>query len=321
MIPIYEETSDHIQILEQPSRHIPPHLHKSIEMIYVTHGSFIVGTGTDLFEMKEGDFAVVFPNLIHHYQVFENGDNRHIALLASPSYFGSCAEMLQTYRPENPVIKKEKLHPDITWALRRLEGISRKDHRVFGKLPSIWDDSQPEAAEPFAGSVKKMPVRTRHRSKDGTEKKDPVKDLTGSALNHAFVQILIARALPAFSLNLRSDIRDQDIVYQVVAYVSAHYQENISLTGMAADLGISPFALSRVFSGVFHQNFNRYVNDVRLEHVSVLLMESSLSITEICLDCGFQSQATFNRVFQAKYHMTPREYRNAKTTVAPGNGK
>ena len=41
-----------------------------------------------------------------------------------------------------------------------------------------------------------------------------------------------------------------------------------------------------------------------------MLEYSETPITEICLDAGFQSQRTFNRVFQDVYKMTPREYRN-----------
>lgn len=313
MIPIYEETSDHIQIIEQPSNHIPPHLHKSIEMIYVTAGSFIVGTGVDLFEMKEGDLAIIFPNLIHHYQVFQAGDNRHIALLASPSYFGVYEETLQTYRPQNPVIPGAKLHPDVTYAFQRLMELDSPRHK-YVQQPDFSDQSN--AAETFADFARKNPKASSHKhSKAASSGKSKLDAMSLSALNHAYVQIIFARTIPLLPLISRTDLKDQDIVYQVVAYVSAHYHENITLTKMAADLGISPFALSRVFSGVFHQNFNRYVNDVRLEHVAALLTESTDPITDICLDCGFQSQATFNRVFQTKYHMTPRQYRNEKTAA------
>ena len=34
------------------------------------------------------------------------------------------------------------------------------------------------------------------------------------------------------------------------------------------------------------------------------------SITDICLDAGFESQRTFNRVFRERYKVTSREYRN-----------
>ena len=78
---------------------------------------------------------------------------------------------------------------------------------------------------------------------------------------------------------------------------------------MARDLGFSPYALSRVFSGTFHKNFNTYLNETRLDYACSLLQYSGLSITEIWVNAGFDSQRTFNRVFQTRLHMTPREYR------------
>ena len=34
------------------------------------------------------------------------------------------------------------------------------------------------------------------------------------------------------------------------------------------------------------------------------------NITDICLDAGFESQRTFNRVSRERYKVTSREYRN-----------
>ena len=36
------------------------------------------------------------------------------------------------------------------------------------------------------------------------------------------------------------------------------------------------------------------------------------TIANICYECGFESQRTFNRVFKERYRMTPREYRTKK---------
>ena len=41
-----------------------------------------------------------------------------------------------------------------------------------------------------------------------------------------------------------------------------------------------------------------------------MLEYTDLSITDICLESGFQSQRTFNRAFQERYKMKPREYKN-----------
>lgn len=83
----------------------------------------------------------------------------------------------------------------------------------------------------------------------------------------------------------------------------------MSLDRMARDLGISRFTLSRVFSGTFHRNFNQFLNEQRLNYVTIHLECSDESITDICMIPGFESQRTFNRVFRERYRMTPREYR------------
>ena len=99
-------------------------------------------------------------------------------------------------------------------------------------------------------------------------------------------------------------------MYDAVVYMAKHYgDEEVSLTKMAQDLGYSPFALSRVFSGTFHTNFNQYLNELRLNQAVALLQSSEDSITDVAMNAGFTSMRTFNRVFQERFHTTPREYR------------
>ena len=101
-----------------------------------------------------------------------------------------------------------------------------------------------------------------------------------------------------------------DLVYRAVEYVAANFRKKISLDKMAYDLGISKYVLSRLFSKTFHCNFSTYVNGVRLNYAVSMLSGTNDSITNICYDCGFDSQRTFNRVFKERYRVTPREYRN-----------
>ena len=84
MKPIYEENEETLEIAEQISCHIPPHLHKSMELVSVTEGTLEIGVGTELYHMEKGDFALVFPELIHHYQVFNSESCKAIYALASP---------------------------------------------------------------------------------------------------------------------------------------------------------------------------------------------------------------------------------------------
>lgn len=257
MIPFYEEKKESLYLRHKNSRHEPPHLHNGIEFVYVTEGTLEFGMGEELFHMEQGDLAVAFPEVIHHYQVLTPGRNRGIYLLALPILGGQFLETMQKYCPENPVISKENVHPDIPNALQCL-------------------------------------LRDQARN---------------SILEQAYTQIILARSLPCFQLMEKEKVGSKDMVYQTVSYIARNFREELSLEKMARDMGVSKFTLSRVFSGTFHRNFKQYLNEQRLNYACSLLEYTDRTITEICMDSGFESQRTFNRVFQERYRMTPREYR------------
>ena len=77
--------------------------------------------GQELFHMEEGDFAVLFPEVIHHCQVFSGENNKACYLWAQPILCGQFASVMQKYCPKNPVIKKPQVHRDIVNAIRCLK--------------------------------------------------------------------------------------------------------------------------------------------------------------------------------------------------------
>ena len=69
----YEKRNEGVSVERKKSVHVPPHMHEAIEIIYVTDGTVELGVGQELYHMEKGDFAIVFPNVVHHYQVFDSG--------------------------------------------------------------------------------------------------------------------------------------------------------------------------------------------------------------------------------------------------------
>ena len=118
MLPLYEDMQDNLKILQKKSSHIPPHLHKTLECVYVTEGTLALGVGSELFSMEKGDFAIVFPDLIHHYQVFDTKRSMGRYLFFSPTLSGTYLTDLQQFCPANPVIKSNNVHPDVIYALK-----------------------------------------------------------------------------------------------------------------------------------------------------------------------------------------------------------
>ncbi|SEL20268.1 AraC-type DNA-binding protein [Butyrivibrio sp. ob235] len=134
-------------------------------------------------------------------------------------------------------------------------------------------------------------------------------DASSKVLYQSYISIILLRSLPVLKLTERDEKGNGDLIYRTVSYIASNFTKEISLTSMAKDLYVSPFALSRVFSGTFHTNFNRYLNETRFIYAQSLLRYTDQTITEVYENAGFESQRTFNRVFTEKLHMSPREYR------------
>lgn len=260
MYPVYEETSTQIHVVCKDSRHVRPHLHRALEMVYVTEGTLELGVGKELYHMEKGDLGIVFPDMIHHCQVFSEGINRACHILAEPSVCGAFKDELFRRCPREPVIPREALAEDAVYAVGRLMELGRDE----------------------------------------------------AAVGQAYIQVLLARSMPCLALMEKAQQEEGDLVYQMVVYMAAHFREHVTLSMAARDLGVSKYTLSRLFSGIFHRNFNRYLNELRLSCVCELLEYTDRTVTEICLEAGFDSQRTFHRVFRETCRMTPGEYRRKR---------
>ncbi len=109
---------------------------------------------------------------------------------------------------------------------------------------------------------------------------------------------------------------------RILAYLGAHFREQISLDTLAEEMGVSRFHLSHLFSNKLGIGFKEYLNNLRVEHAKGLLRSTDVPISEIYSAAGFENQRTFNRVFRDTTGASPRDYRLHREdygTVAPKN--
>ncbi|MCI9151026.1 MAG: helix-turn-helix domain-containing protein [Lachnospiraceae bacterium] len=105
--------------------------------------------------------------------------------------------------------------------------------------------------------------------------------------------------------------KSQDRMNRVLNYIHLHYASPISLQETAKIFHLSAPYLSSFFKQGMQENFNAYVNRIRLEHAVDELVYTNKSITSITFDNGFASMNALNKLFREKYQTTPREYRKA----------
>lgn len=131
-----------------------------------------------------------------------------------------------------------------------------------------------------------------------------------------YLTLLLTDIFGALSLRSQSGFTDLELEQQLLLYIDSHYTDNLSLSLLSKEFGVSPFRLSRIFSDRLYTTFPKYVNSRRLEYAADMLSGTSLSVTRIGLDAGFGSTRTFFREFRNRYGATPGEYRRLQSAQA-----
>ena len=93
------------------------------------------------------------------------------------------------------------------------------------------------------------------------------------------------------------------------AYIVNHLAERLSTARIARALRINPDYLNRVFRKVHDMTMTEYLHRRRLADGAKLLRETTDSVSEIAMMCGYSSVAHFRRMFERFNGIAPREYR------------
>lgn len=95
-----------------------------------------------------------------------------------------------------------------------------------------------------------------------------------------------------------------------ILYIQDNLSEELSLESVSTVANYSPNYFSEVFKRETGLNFNAYVTELRLSFAQKLLRYSSLTVTEICYECGFHDYSNFMRCFKSHIGISPKKYRD-----------
>lgn len=98
-------------------------------------------------------------------------------------------------------------------------------------------------------------------------------------------------------------------INQVLTYLVDHLAEPLTESHLARYAGMQPSAFSRFFRRHTDIPFIKYLNRLRINRASELLISSDMAVTDICYACGFNNVANFNRQFLGQKAMPPSHYR------------
>jgi AraC family transcriptional regulator len=98
---------------------------------------------------------------------------------------------------------------------------------------------------------------------------------------------------------------------RVIDYLRGNLHRPVKLAELANVACFSEFHFHRIFTAVSGETLNNFTNRLRLEKAARLLRYSEQSLTDIALDCGFSSSATFSRAFRSGYDTSPSQFRKS----------
>ena len=90
-----------------------------------------------------------------------------------------------------------------------------------------------------------------------------------------------------------------------------YLNSELNLSDLASELEMHRNELSQIINKGFQKNFNDFINEFRVDAFKKELENGThkqLSLLGIAMDCGFNSKATFNRVFKKITNTSPTEF-------------
>lgn len=123
-----------------------------------------------------------------------------------------------------------------------------------------------------------------------------------------YATALIGKLLPLCELR-KNEIEEMSTLSEIMKYCNLHFRERLSLSALERELHINKYYISHIINEGIGKGFNEYINSIRINEASRLLLESKMTIKEISGAVGFGTVRTFDRVFKSQKGETATEYR------------
>lgn len=105
--------------------------------------------------------------------------------------------------------------------------------------------------------------------------------------------------------------KNLDSLRNMVGYIQKNYKNKITLNEIASSGNVCRSNCCKIFQSILNTSPISYLLEYRLDKSIKLLHESSYSITEIALKCGFNSSSYYTESFRKIIGCSPSEYRKS----------
>ena len=262
----------------------PGHIHDTIEIVWITEGSFRIFIDDTEYDANRGELILFRSNTIHGVYAGQQPYNEYYVLKIKPSSFFELASeknVMQYLLRFVIADKRAKTH----WTASELP--NSEIHSAIGKL-----------------------ITEYHA--DGICKDISLK-LCAYQIILALLRDMILReekdSLQSSAQNTAAQI------YRSIQYINLRYKEDIDAGQCADRVNMSYSYFSRCFKKITGRSFKKYLNEVRIRHAEQLLMTTDYSVTRIASECGYNNVSYFISVYKALRGSTPSNDRKPHASI------
>ena len=276
------------------------HWHEEVEIIYFPGGTFTLDINMETFDVSSECFYFINPGELHSIRARSKEVSMEYAvvfqpeLLCSPFYDTVQTQLVQPLQNGRLIFPRciSANHPVFPIIKEQFQNITNAFYRC----------SFSEQLEELHDSLHINLFRA-----------------SGNAIVGLADQLLIKASLlnifadfsnrQLFSQTEKSDDRRVETIKTIITYIRDHYQEKIYIRDLASLIGLNEQYFCRFFKKAIGMSPIEYLNEYRIRQAVRLLKASSLPVTEICLDCGYNNMGNFLREFRKYTGTTPLQYR------------
>jgi len=138
----------------------------------------------------------------------------------------------------------------------------------------------------------------------------------GNLFSEKAIGIELKEPGPSSEIRYSLTRKENDFILFLLNYMNENKPfliPEITLSTLASELEVTPDYLSGIINNKLGKNFFDFINHYRIEEFKTRSLadeNKKFTLLSIAYDCGFNSKATFNRVFKNVTGITPGEYVN-----------
>lgn len=109
--------------------------------------------------------------------------------------------------------------------------------------------------------------------------------------------------VPALRASTREELARRVAV--ATSFLHANLDRNVSVAEAAREACLSPFHFHRLFAAFHGTTPHRYLTRLRLERAKAMLRAGDRDVSEVAIECGFESAGSFTTLFKRTFGVTP----------------